>query len=338
MGCGTTSLRSPLIKLSAVGAAVISLTVNGTAEAALESAPIVVSRNTQEVAARSVEVNGINIFYREAGRPTLPAIVLLHGFPSSSFAFRDLIPRLSSHFHVLAPDYPGYGYSDAPTPDKYEYTFDHVARTIDQFLGKVGLSHYILYMHDYGGPVGFRIATAHPERIDGLVIQNANAYEVGLSPQWKQELEDDIKNAAHHRSRPQHSAHPLESNLKWIQPMYTTGARDPSTMTRDGYTFDAAMLARPGQDLIQDTIGDNYYTNVLLYPQWEAWLRKNQPRTLVLWGKGDPIFNAEGAKAYRRDVPNARLVFFDGGHFLLEEYAAEIAGQIIDMFAVTPAR
>ena len=246
--------------------------------------------------------------------------------------------RLSSHFHVLAPDYPGYGYSDAPAPETYSYTFDHLAQTIDEFLTKVGATRYILYMHDYGGPVGFRVATAHPERIKGLIIQNANAYEEGLSPEWRDELKDDIKNNGHQKTQteqpPQNSPDPVGSNLKWIQPLYTTGAHDPSTMTRDGYTFDAAMFSRPGQDPIQDAIGDNYYTNVLLYPVWQKWLRTRQPRTLIVWGKGDQIFNTDGAKSYQRDVPNAKLVFFDGGHFLLEEYAPEVAHEIIRMFAV----
>jgi len=323
--------------LSAITAATILFAGNGAASIPTENPPGGTTRNTSEVVCRAVDIDGLKIFYREAGRSSLPTLVLLHGFPSSSFAFRDLIPHLSAHFHVLAPDYPGYGYSDSPPPASYPYTFDHLAQTTDEFLTKLGVTSYILYMHDYGGPVGFRIATAHPERIKGLVIQNANAYEEGLSPQWRDELKDDIKNGGHRRAQteqpPQILPDPVGSNVKWIQPLYTTGARDPTTMTRDGYTFDAAMVSRPGQDPIQDAIGDNYYTNVLLYPVWQKWLRKSQPRTLIVWGQGDQIFNTAGAKAYKRDVPNARLVFFNGGHFLLEEYAPEVAEEIIRMFA-----
>ncbi len=326
--------------LSAITAATILFAGDGTANIAMENSPAAATINTHQVICRTVDVDGVKIFYREAGRPSFPTLVLLHGFPNSSFAFRDLIPRLSSHFHVFAPDYPGYGYSDAPPPGTYSYTFDHLAQTTDEFLTKVGATSYILYMHDYGGPVGFRIATAHPERIKGLIIQNANAYEEGLSPQWRDELKDDIKNGGHQRTptgQPtQNSPDPFGSNLKWIQPMYTTGARDTSTMTHDGYTFDAAMLSRPGQDPIQGAIGDNYYTNVLLYPLWQKWLRRSQPRTLIVWGEGDQIFNTDGAKAYQRDVPKARLVFSNGGHFLLEEYASEVAYEIIRMFAVSP--
>jgi pimeloyl-ACP methyl ester carboxylesterase len=326
--------------LSAFTAAMMLFTGSGTATAALESSPGVATVNTYEVVYRTIDVDGVKIFYREAGRPSLPTLVLLHGFPSSSFAFRDLIPRLSSHFHVLAPDYPGYGYSDAPAPGIYSYTFDHLAQTTDEFLTKVGVTRYILYMHDYGGPVGFRIASAHPERIKGLIIQSANAYEEGLNPQWREELKDDIKNGGHQRTQteqpPQNSPDPVGLNMKWIRPMYTTGAHDPSAMTRDGYTFDAAMYSRPGQDPIQDAIGNNYYTNVLLYPVWQEWLRTSQPRTLIVWGKGDQIFNTDGAKAYLRDVPKAKLVLFDGGHFLLEEYAPEVAHEIIRMFARRP--
>jgi pimeloyl-ACP methyl ester carboxylesterase len=330
---------------SAIAAATILFCASSTATIAMENTSAAATLNAREVVCRTVDVDGVKIFYREAGRPSSPTLVLLHGFPSSSFAFRDLIPRLSSHFHVLAPDYPGYGYSDTPPPGSYSYTFDHLAQTTDAFLAKVGVTSYILYMHDYGGPVGFRIATAHPERIRGLIIQNANAYEEGLNPQWRDELKDDIKNGGHQRAQaaqppqpPQNSPDPFGSNLKWIQGMYTTGARDPSTMTRDGYTFDAAMLSRPGQDPIQDAIGDNYYTNVLLYPQWQTWLRQSQPRTLIVWGEGDQIFNTDGAKAYKRDVPKARLVFFNGGHFLLEEHAAEVAREITDMFALSPVK
>jgi pimeloyl-ACP methyl ester carboxylesterase len=297
-----------------------------------------VTISTDRVAYRTVDIDGIKVFYREAGLPSLPTLVLLHGNPSSSFMFRDLIPRLAENFHVFAPDYPGFGYSDTPPPSSYRYTFDHLAETTHEFLKKVGAANYILYMQDYGGPVGFRIATAHPEQVKGIIIQNTNAYEEGLSKQWRDELNERIK----HGKSPKPSSEPpttssatsLEDNLKWIKPMYVTGARDPGKMTPDGYTFDAAMLSRPGQDPTQDSIGDDYYTNVVLYPVWQKWLRTQQPPTLIVWGEGDGIFSTDGANAYKRDIPNARLVFYKGGHFLLEEFAAEVAQEIIRMFAV----
>jgi pimeloyl-ACP methyl ester carboxylesterase len=290
----------------------------------------------ESVACRTVEIDGVHIFYREAGPRSLPTLVLLHGNPSSSFMFRDLIPRLSVHFHVLAPDYPGFGYSDAPPPGAYHYSFEHLAQTTDAFLNKVGAKSYILYMQDYGGPVGFRIATAHPERVRGVVIQNANAYQVGFtSSEWRDELNNEIRNGGPAKSPALVNAAPasIQVIMKNIKPMYVTGARDVTTISPDCYTLDAAMLSRPGQDAIHDEIDDDYYTNIALYTVWQQWLRVRKPRTLIVWGQGDPIFNADGARAYLHDVPNAKLVFFKGSHFLLEEYAPEVARQIIETFA-----
>ena len=249
--------------------------------------------------------------------------------------FRDLIPRLQQHFHLIAPDYPGFGYSDAPAPESYSYTFDHLAETIDQLLSHIGARTYLLYLQDYGGPIGMRLATAHPDRIKGLIIQNANAYREGLSPEWRAELEQRAREAADHPgpTPPKHKRpSALETNLQWTQHMYTQGAHDSMTMTPDGYTFDAAMLSRPGQDDIQDILGDDYYTNMLLYSTWQQWLKKHQPRTLIVWGRGDYIFGPAAAEAYRRDLPQAKLVFYPGGHFVLEEYAPEIAQEIVAMF------
>jgi pimeloyl-ACP methyl ester carboxylesterase len=284
-----------------------------------------------------VDIGGIKVFYRESGQPPSPTLVLLHGNPSSSFMFRDIIPRLAHHFHVIAPDYPGFGYSDAPAPETYSYTFDHLARTMDALLTQIGATGYILYMQDYGGPVGMRLATAHPERIKGIIIQNANAYEDGLPAQWRAELEKQAGDAAEHPHDPPPPKHKppshFDENLKWTKGMYLTGARDPATMTPDGYTFDAAMLSRAGQDDVQDMLGDDYYTNVLLYPTWQKWLKQQRPPTLIVWGRGDQIFGPVAAEAYKRDVPQAKLVFYDGGHFVLEEYAPQVAREIIKMFS-----
>ena len=285
-----------------------------------------------------VDVSGVRVFYREAGHASSPTLVLLHGNPNSSFMFRDLIPRLADHFHVIAPDYPGYGYSDAPPPEAYNYTFDHLAQTMDLLLGKLGLTHYVLYMQDYGGPIGMRLAIAHPDRVKGLIIQNANAYVDGLPAQWRAELENQTKNAAEHPDAPKPSGHkppsPFDENLKWTKSMYISGARDAATMVPDGYTFDAAMLSRAGQDDIQDRLGDDYYTNVLLYPKWQEWLRQYHPSTLIVWGRGDHIFGPAAAEAYKRDLPHAKVVFYNGGHFVLEEYAPEVAQEIIEMFSI----
>lgn len=290
----------------------------------------------QAVRGRTVEVDGLKLFYREAGSASAPTIVLLHGNPSSSFMFRDLIPRLAGRFHVIAPDYPGFGYSDTPSPETYPYSFEKLAETTDHLLSRLGARRYILYLQDYGGPVGFRLALAHPNRVEGLILQNANAYVEGLSPEWRAELEAQIKAAAQHPA-PKPVQHkppsPFAENLKWVRTMYLTGARDPEQMVPDGYTLDAALLSRPGQDDIQDALDGAYYTNVLAYPAWQAWLRRAQPRTLIVWGRGDRIFGPAAARAYMHDLPNARLVLYDGGHFVLEEHAAEVAREIAATFS-----
>lgn len=327
-------MRKPLIVI-ATG---VAIALAGVSLAATVD-PATVAISTDRVSYRTVDIDGTKVFYREAGLPSLPTLVLLHGNPSSSFMFRDLIPRLASNFHVFAPDYPGFGYSDTPPAGSYNYTFDHLAQAMNGFLKKVGATNYILYTHDYGGPIGFRIATAHPEQIKGIIIKNANAYEEGLSKRWRDELIEQIKNGKSPKPPAEpptsSSATSLEDNLEWVKHMYVTGARDPATMTPDGYTFDAAMLSRPIQDPIQESMGGDYYTNVVLYPAWQKWLRTQRPPTLIVWGEGDWIFGIEGANAYKRDVPKARLVFYNSGHFLLEEYAPEVAQEIIRMFAVS---
>jgi pimeloyl-ACP methyl ester carboxylesterase len=308
-----------------------------TAEVVANPPTKAVSAMVQHTRYNTVDVGGVKVFYREAGKPSSPTLVLLHGNPSSSFMFRDLIPLLAGRFHVIAPDYPGFGYSEAPPPESYTYTFEHLAQTVDTFLTQIGATEYILYMQDYGGPIGMRLATAHPDRVRGIIIQNANAYLEGLPAQWRAELEQQIKDAAEHPGGPKPPKHkppsPLEENLKWTKGMYVTGAREAATMSPDGYTFDAAMLSRSGQDEIQDVLGDDYYRNVLLYPTWQAWLRQHHPRVLIAWGHGDQIFGPVAAEAYKRDVPQAKLVFYNGGHFVLEEYAPEVAREIIATFS-----
>lgn len=289
----------------------------------------------------TLEVQGINIFYREAGNPSLPTLILLHGAGSSSFEFRELIPQLATDFHVIAPDYPGHGFSDAPPAARYRYTFDHLAQHIDAFLNRFGVRRYMLYMHDDGGPIGMRIALAHPERVTGLIVQDANAYAEGLSSAWRAQLENQIKDGQAHKvaAAPASKEAPrsFEDKLKALKQAYEEGTRSPETLSADGYTFDAFLGSRPGRDELQKALADDYYSNLALYPQWQKWLKQAQPRTLVLWGQGDRIFSTSAAEAYKKDLPQARLVFFPTGHYLLEEFAPEAAQEILTSFAGVPA-
>lgn len=269
---------------------------------------------------RTITVNNLEIFYREAGRPDAPVVLLLHGFPSSSYMYRNLIPALAEDFHVIAPDYPGFGYSSKPAPDAFEYSFDNVAAVMEQFIQQMGLTRFHLYMQDYGGPIGFRIITRHPEWVGSLLIQNANAYTEGLGPVVQeigrlQQSGDAAALAA---------AVDNMMNLEGMRTLNLVGAKDPSRFSPDGWTFDAAVIDKP----IQRVLFANYGTNFLCYPLWQAWMRQHQPRTLITWGKNDNIFPGEGATAYLRDLPNAELHLFEGGHFLLEEYNDEVAALI----------
>lgn len=279
---------------------------------------------TTQVHARTAMVDGQKVFYREAGDPKAPVIVLLHGFPSSSHMYRDLIPRLADRFRVVAPDYIGFGYSAAPTPAEYSYTFDNLAKTVQGLFDQIGVHEAVYYMQDYGGPVGMRLATAHPERVKGLVIQNSNAYLPGVSklltdvflPLWKE------RNAA--------TEAPARALLKaeTTQFQYTHGARNAAALNPDAWTHDQALLDRPGNDAIQLALFVDYQSNVSLYDSWHDYFRKQQPKTLIVWGKGDPLFLAAGAEAYKEDLPKAQLVWLDSGHFALEEHAAEVAALI----------
>ena len=274
-------------------------------------------------------VKGVRLFYREAGDPAAPAVVLLHGFPSSSHMYRELIPLLASRFHVIAPDLPGYGYSDMPPIDQYDYTFDKLAQSVQGLLDQLKVKDYVLYMQDYGGPVGLRIATAHPSRIRGLVVQNANAYLEGVSemlggvfmPLWKQQNETTLAAAR------------AFLTAETTQFQYTQGARSPAALNPDAWTHDQALLDRPGNEAIQLKLFVNYQTNVALYDTWHAYFRQHQPKTLVVWGKGDPLFTVAGAEAYKRDLNKIEVCYFSGSHFMLEEYAAEVAAKILRVFA-----
>jgi pimeloyl-ACP methyl ester carboxylesterase len=275
------------------------------------------------VAYRKVEVDGLSIFYREAGRKDAPTILLLHGLPSSSRMFEPLFARLSSRYHLIAPDYPGFGHSDWPDPRKFAYTFDHIASVTEHFTEALGLSKYTLYMQDYGGPVGFRMALAHPERVEALIVQDAVAHDTGLGPPWKTRREFWANREANDAA--------LRKNLLSLE---TTRSRhvgnDPNVERHDPdlWTDEFAFLNQPGQADIQTDLFYDYRTNVTAYPTWQAWLRKTQPRLLVIWGKYEVSFDPSEPEAYRRDVPKAEVHIVDGGHFALDTAADEIAALV----------
>lgn len=274
---------------------------------------------------RTAAVDGTTIFYREAGNAAAPSLLLLHGFPTSSQMFRDLIPQLSDRFHVVAPDYPGFGYSDAPDRAAFAYTFDHYAELVGKLTEQLGLNRYALYVMDYGAPVGFRIATAHPERVSALIVQNGNAYDEGIAGFW-----DGIK------AYWQTGAAEEREGIRWLTSrkatdwQYSNGVKDMTLVDPDAATVDQALLDRPGNQEIQLDLFYDYRTNLPLYPQWQAYFRKNRPPTLVVWGANDEIFVAAGAVPYQRDNPNAEIHMFDTGHFALETHGAEIAALIRD--------
>ncbi|HEX3942078.1 MAG TPA: alpha/beta hydrolase [Acidobacteriaceae bacterium] len=270
-------------------------------------------------------IRGRKIFYREAGSKASPAIVLLHGFPSSSHMFRGLIPQLAENFHVIAPDYPGFGYSDAPDTGDFEYTFDNLASHVEELLfGSLGLKKFSIYVQDYGAPVGYRIASRHPDAIEGIVVQNGNAYAEGIGPAF-----DPMKpfwaNRNADTEKPVRTLLTKETTLF----QYTHGVKDASKISPDAYTVDQFFLDRPGNDAIQLNLLHNYQSNLAHYEEWHQFFRDKQPKTLIVWGSNDPFFTVEGAKAYLRDIPKAELHLLDTGHFALEDSSEFIARQII---------
>src|SRR5580658_3071246 len=274
---------------------------------------------------RTTNVTGIKIFFREAGRPSAPSLLLLHGFPSSSHMFRDLIPLLAERYHLVAPDFPGFGQSDMPDRSKYQYTFANIADTIAGFTEAVGLKKFAIYIFDYGSPVGLRIALKFPNRISAIISQNGNAYEEGLSSGW-----DPIR--AYWRDPSPANRDALRAFLKPEATtfQYTHGVVDTTLVSPDGRSLDDFYLSRPGANEIQLDLLKDYATNVALYPQFQAYFRKYQPPFLAAWGKNDPFFLPAGAEAFKRDIPKATVKFFDTGHFALETHAAEIAAAIRD--------
>lgn len=274
---------------------------------------------------KTIKVQNQDIFYREAGIDNKKTIVLLHGFPTSSHMYRELIPRLSEKYHVIAPDYPGFGNSSMPALSEFEYSFDNLAKITDAFLTKVGVEEYTMYVMDYGAPIGFRIAAANPEKIQGLIIQNGNAYDEGLADFW-----NPIK--AYWKDKSPKNAKALADALLTIgatEWQYTNGTRNKETISPDNWIVDQAKLDRPGNKEIQLELFYSYGTNPALYPEWQAYFREHQPPTLLMWGKGDYIFPESGAHPYKRDLKNLDFNILDTGHFALEEDGELMAKHIL---------
>jgi pimeloyl-ACP methyl ester carboxylesterase len=267
-----------------------------------------------------VEADGVNVFYREAGLPDAPVVLLLHGFPTSSFQFRELIPRLADQYRVIAPDLPGFGFTEVPASRGYQYTFDALAQTIAAFTDALQLKRYALYVFDYGAPTGFRLATAHPERVTAIVSQNGNAYEEGLGDAWA-----PIRRYWSDPSPENRNAIRKALNLEGMRREYSSGIPNPDVIAPEGYTLDAALLARPGNVDIQLDLFLDYANNVKLYPKFQEYFRKWKPPLLAIWGRYDPYFIPPGAEAFRRDIPSAKVQFLDTGHFALETHVEEIA-------------
>ncbi|KTC43366.1 hydrolase [Pseudomonas fluorescens ABAC62] len=268
---------------------------------------------------RYEQVGDVKVFYREAGDPSAPTVLLLHGFAGSSFMFRELLPELADRYHVIAPDLPAFGFTEAPSRGKYAYTFSQLAKTIGQFTEQLKLDKYALMVHDYGAPVGWRMAVAHPERVTAIISQNGNAYEEGLGSGWA-----PIQRYWHAPTQQNRDAlrdFPTPASIKW---QYLEGVADKSAVSPDGYTLEGLQISRPGNAEIQLDLLLDYASNVALYPTFQAYFRQYQPPLLAVWGKNDPFFLPAGAEAWKRDIPKADIRFYDTGHFALETHGKQI--------------
>ncbi len=294
------------------------------------AAPQPASRDTHvpHTTIHRIQADGVNVFYREAGPADAPVVLLLHGFPTSSFQYRELIPRLADRYHIIAPDLPGFGFTEVPADRNYKYTFDNLAKTIEAFTEALSLKHYALYVFDYGAPTGFRLAMAHPERITSIVSQNGNAYEEGLGDAWQpiqrywREPTLQNRNSIRPALTPEGMKHE-----------YAMGIAHPELIDPAGYTLDGALLQRPGNVDIQLDLFLDYANNVKLYPAFQQYFRTTKPPLLAIWGEHDPYFIPAGAKAFSRDIPNAKIEFLDTGHFALETHVEEIAASMRQFLA-----
>ena len=287
------------------------------------------SNDRRSVTYGSIAVDGLNIAYREAGNPEFPKLVLLHGFPSSSHQYRDLVRALADRFHVIAPDYPGFGLSDTPDPAKFAYTFDNIARIVGRFLSIKGFERYGLYVQDYGGPVGFRLVEANPDVLEWLIIQNSNAYEVGFTAVW-----DGLRNAQW-KNRSAETEAPLRGFLtaETIKTIYLHGAKRPELVSPDAWESDIAFMRRPNAERLHLDLFYDYRTNVPKYAPWQAFLRERQPETIIFWGQKDIFFTPEGGDAYLADLPTAEMHRLDAGHFAVEDHLEYIATHIRRFYA-----
>jgi pimeloyl-ACP methyl ester carboxylesterase len=307
----------PFVTAAAIG--VFSVALSEDTYASSNTAPPV---PTPAIQYHTVNVEGLKLFYREAGNPNAPVVLLLHGFPTSSHMYRNLIPLLADRYHVIAPDLPGFGFSDAPPREQYQYTFDHLAKTIDAFTTALHLEKYAIEVFDYGAPVGFRLALAHPERITAIITQNGNAYEEGLSTAW-----NPIQKYWKEPTDANRAALRDFLTLEGTKFAYLQGAPQDK-IAPEAYQLDFALLSRPGIEEIQLDLFLDYASNVKLYPQFQSYFRKSHPPLLAVWGKNDPFFLPPGAKAFQRDNPNAQVHFYDTGHFALETHVSEIGAEI----------
>ena len=303
--------------MKSIGALIVMTTLAGV-PARAQPMPYTTATTTYGTA----QIDGIKLFYREAGPKDAPTIVLLHGYPSSSRMWDSLIPLLADRYHLIAPDYPGFGQSEAPTPERYDYTFDHLAETMGAMLQKLGVQRYTLFMQDYGGPIGIRMAMAAPERVQAFIVQNANAYDEGLGAKWA--------NIAKYWSDPASHPEQVDNFMGYEGTKQRHLGTSPHTerYNPDGWDDEFARLSRPGQREIQSKLLYDYRTNVESYPVWQAWLRYHKPRTLVMWGRYDPSFIVPGAEGYKRDLPDAEMHILDAGHFALDEKTEEIASLV----------
>ena len=312
----------PRLILGAFAAASLGLLISGSAHAAK---PFPSPSAPAPVFYRSVKVDGLDIFYREAGPADAPIVLLLHGFPTSSHMYRNLIPALADRYHVIAPDYPGFGQSGTPDRSEFKYSFAHFAEIIDALMKQLGAEHYAIYVQDYGAPVGYRLALLHPDRISALIVQNGNAYEQGLKAFWTPLKAYWADGSTEHRN-----ALRAGLTLEATKSQYIDGVQDPSRIDPDNWVHDQALLDRPGIDEIMLDLFKDYGSNVALYPQFQKFFHSRRPPTLIVWGQNDAIFPADGARPYLRDLPDAEFHLLNTGHFALEDKGEEIAALMHD--------
>ena len=310
---------------TAIIAALITVSTASTAKTIINHKPATDTMKNYPVHYHTIKTGGLNIFYREAGNKDAPVILLMHGYPTSSFMFRNLIPILSKQYHVIAPDLPGFGFSDAPPREKYQYTFSNLTNAMQAFIDTLGLKRFAIYVFDYGAPVGLRLALANPEKITGIISQNGNAYEQGLLD-WSKGL---IKAYWEHDTKMNRNALRKYFTLEGINFQYRHGVTDQSLISPEAIFLDNHLMERPGNVEIQLDLILDYRTNVKLYPEFQAYFRKYQPKLLAVWGSKDPYFSPPGAEGFKKDIPNAIVKFYDTGHFALETHCEEIGQDIL---------